>query len=154
MKQLSIEEVIELRDRQGAQKLDLWDPSDEQWDRYGGRRGGEVVSLDAWPPGQRPSRARRGDSDSSHAAADRLERRGRAEAQMRRVLAGVRAHPGSTSRELAALVEPPYELPCDEWYHAIARRLPELRRKGLVARSGDDRIPQTTSGEALRWWPA
>jgi hypothetical protein len=152
VKQLSIEEVIELRDRQGAQKLDLWDPTDEQWDRYGGRRGGEVVSLDAWPPAQRPPRARRNDSTSSHAAADRLERRGRAEAQMRVVLDAVSAHPGRSSRELAALSTPPYEMSAAEWYHAVARRLPELRRKGLVARSGDDLMPEPTSGEALRWW--
>lgn len=156
-RQLTLEDVIELRDRRGGeQKLDLWDPTEEQWDRYGLRKPGEVVSLDAWPPAQRPPRARRADPDSSHEAADALEASGRAEIQMQAVLAGVRRFPGRSSRQLADLLDAPYGLSDDEWYHAIARRLPELRQRGFVVRNGkggDEGTPAREPGEASRWWP-
>jgi hypothetical protein len=83
-------------------------------------------------------RARRADPLSSHAAADELERSGRAEAQRRQVLAVLRRWPGSTSAELAALGG------LDR--HMVARRLPELYRAGYAER--------VSAGRAcLRWWP-
>lgn len=94
------------------------------------------LTLDSWHPGARPARARRTDHDSSHAAADRAERSGAIEAQMNRVLAAVRAHPGSTSAQLSALAG------IDR--HTVARRLPDLERRGLVTR-------EKIAGEEIRW---
>jgi len=91
----------------------------------------EQLSLDDWSPGTRPSRARRRDSAGSHAAADALERTGRAAAQFALVLAMVRAHAGAsshgrTSKALAAAAS------VDRYL--VARRLPELAKRGLVER--------------------
>lgn len=89
-------------------------------------------------PGTGPPRARRSDADGSHAAADALERSGRAAAQLQAVLDATRLHPGSTSRQLAAISG------LDR--HLVGRRLPELAYRGLV-----DRV--AIHGEELRWWP-
>ena len=87
-------------------------------------------------PGTGPPRARRNDADGSHIAADRLERSGRAAAQLAAVLDAVRAWPGRTSREIAA------HTGLDR--HMIARRLPELWAHGKVTRI-------RRAGEELRW---
>lgn len=87
---------------------------------------------------RRLPRARRNDGDGSHAAADALERSGRAAQQLAAVLDAVRKHTGSTSRELAALTG------LDR--HLVGRRLPELAARGLV-----DRVH--CAGAELRWWP-
>lgn len=89
-------------------------------------------------PGRRLPRARRNDGDGSHAAADALERSGRAAQQLSDVLDAVRKHTGSTSRELAALTG------LDR--HLVGRRLPELAAKGLIHRV-------SIRGQELRWWP-
>ena len=102
------------------------------------RRPIEVLSLDTWAPGQRPPRARTTDPLSSHAAADRMEASGRMGAQMAAVLVLIERFPGSTSRELAE------QGGLDR--HAVARRCPDLERRGLVQRAG---VP----GEQVRWFP-
>ena len=88
-------------------------------------------------PGNHPPRARRTDADSSHAAADQLERSGRAAAQLQAVLDAVRRHGGSTSKELAELAG------LDR--HLVGRRLPELAAQGLVHRVA-------IQGHEIRWW--
>lgn len=73
-----------------------------------------------------PPRARTRDPLSSHAAADEGERSGRIGRQMQRVLDAIRATPGMTSGELAA------RHGMDR--HMVARRCPDLERRGLVRR--------------------
>ena len=82
-------------------------------------------------------RARRSDPLSSHAAADKMERSGKLNRQCDQVLEAVREHPGSTSRELHALTG------LDR--HMVARRLPDLEKRGLVGRT-------VVGSKAVRWW--
>jgi DNA-binding MarR family transcriptional regulator len=95
------------------------------------------TQLDIFHP-----RARRNDPLSSHDAATRLERSGRAAAQMLVVFDAVRANPGCTSKELAER--------CGLDRHMAARRLSDLWRRGLVERSGDAGRPAQYGD--LRWW--
>lgn len=98
----------------------------------------EQLSLDEWPCGTRPARARRTDPDSSHAAADRAEKSGGIGAQALATFVAVRAYPGLTSKQLAETC------PLDRYQ--IARRLPELERRGLIRRA-------STPDEEERWFP-
>ena len=99
----------------------------------------EVLSLDTWNPGQRPPRARSTDPGSSHAAATDMERSGKMGAQMAEALRLVRAYPGLTSKQLAEVSE------LDRYQ--IARRLPDLEKKGLARHVDRGR------GEQVRWFP-
>lgn len=74
------------------------------------------------------ARAANADPVTSDMAAERIEASGRATAQRRAVMAAVLAHPGCTSAELAGFAR------MDR--HAAARRLPELRKAGLVRNPG------------------
>lgn len=96
-----------------------------------------TAQLDLWSPGSRPTRARRDDPESSHRAADQAERSGRIGRQLEAALAAVRERPGLTSLELAEATG------IDRY--TLARRLPELARRGLVHR---DERP-----DGIRWWP-
>lgn len=97
----------------------------------------QTHELDTWAPGQRPPRARSTDPIGSHAAADRIESSGQAGRMMAVVLEAVRANPGRTSLELALLI--------GVERHETAKRLPDLRRRGLIESPPID-------GD-LRWWP-
>jgi len=83
------------------------------------------------------------------------------------VLAAVRRRPGRTSAEIAAAAEG--AIPNDT-YHEVARRLPELRRLGLVQHCGAPGCTGRCKGEfawceravkavgptgrpAMCWWP-
>lgn len=83
-------------------------------------------------------RARTGDPLSSHAAADALERSGRAWRQLDRVVEAVRTTPGLTSGELAA------RHGLDRYM--VARRLPEAARVGLIMR-------REIGAQEVTWWP-
>jgi hypothetical protein len=135
--QLSLDDVIERRARMNG-RLDLWEPTDEQW-RSRPRRAGEVVSLDNWPPGQKPPRARRRDPESSHETIDALEASGAHEAQLRQTLDAVLARPGLTSRELAEAFG------LDR--HLVGRRAADLAKRLWITRSKAPR-------EDVRLWPA
>lgn len=99
-----------------------------------------------------PARARSTDAETSHEAAERENRSGRASRQRARVFAMVEATPGLTSAELAARHV--------EDRSMVARRLPELRESGLLAENRHTRgaegmartctVKRTT---ALTWWP-
>jgi len=105
-----------------------------------------LAALDSWAPGQRPPRARLTDPESSHRAADELEATGRAARQMRAALVAVRAHPGSTARELSERVPPLPGMDLGTWRQTLGRRLSDLRRRGVIQR--------TRRGvEEFRWWP-
>lgn len=89
--------------------------------------------------------ARAGDPVTSHTAAAELVASGRQAVQQQAVLGAVRAQPGSTSAELAR----DFELD----RYAVARRLPELERRGLIRRDGPRRC-DATDRMAVTWWPA
>lgn len=90
------------------------------------------------------ARSRATDPITSHIAAAHVTSNGTAKAQRELCLAAVRLNPGATSAELAAAID------CER--HIPARRLPELRDKGLV-KNGDIRICRITGSKSLTWWP-
>lgn len=107
---------------------------------------GDGIACDSWAPGQRPPRARRRDPASSHRAADELEASGRAARQTQAALAAVRAHPGTTTRDLANCSPGPAGMDGGAWLHALGRRLSDLRRRGAVQRT-------RLGTDDFRWWP-
>lgn len=88
--------------------------------------------------------ARTTDPVTSHLAAEQVTASGVAKAQRELCLAAVKELPGSTSAELAAAID------CER--HIPARRLPELRDKGLV-KNGAIRVCRITGSQCLTWWP-
>lgn len=121
----------------------------------------EVCSLDRWvdrqaseraavvddhAPGLRPPRARKSDASSSHRAADDIEGSGAVAEQQRFVLAAVRAHPGSTSKELAYRSESPAGMDVTTWRYALARRATELADRDLIVRT-------LLGRDDMRLWP-
>lgn len=92
-------------------------------------------------------RARRTDPSSSHAAAAHVSRAGIARRQCGQVLAALKNYKHRTSNELAVASG------LDRY--VVARRLPELRKKGLVRCSGIRMRQDRHSGrQAMTWWPA
>src|SRR5688572_27348884 len=89
-------------------------------------------------------RARNTDPPTSHASAAEIARSGKAEEQCEIALGLVRLRPGLTSFELAV------HFGVDRY--VLARRLPELRGKGLV-RNGEDRRCKVSGREAMTWIP-
>lgn len=105
--------------------------------------------FDYLPPLAPPIEARAAHADpaTSHEAADRMTRSGRAAANAAAVLALVRANPGLTSRELSELPACPAGI--DRW--ECARRLPDLERHGRV-RKGPARACRSSGTRAVTWW--
>lgn len=95
-----------------------------------------------WPPNASPT-----DPETSMLAGEAHEASGEAGRQREQVLAGVKKFPGRTSRELAQAMK------ADR--HMVARRLPELRDRGLVV-NGAKRVCQASKDErlAVTWEPA
>ena len=91
-----------------------------------------------------PARARRTDPSTSHEAARNIESSGKAATQQRECLAAVRALPGQTSGEIAEALGGDRYIP--------SRRLPELRRYGLVA-NGEKRLCQVMATNQMTWYP-
>jgi hypothetical protein len=92
-------------------------------------------------------KARRTDPVTSHLAAAEAERNGTIGHQQEIVAALVRKHFGNTSAELAWSDD---AKGLDRY--AIARRLPELERLGLV-RKGEPRICSESGRLAVTWEP-
>jgi hypothetical protein len=92
-----------------------------------------------------PAAARSTDALSSHEAAAKVSANGVAASNRDAALAAVRAHPGSTARELAALIG------MDRV--EMGRRLPELATLGLIRR-GPMRECTVNTHKMLTWWPA
>lgn len=86
----------------------------------------------------KPAGARATDPESSHAAADRMETSGALSKQREIALRAVIAHPGYTSKEIAAASG------LDRYM--LARRLPELQELGYLRRD-------KTKARGVRWWP-
>ena len=91
------------------------------------------------------ARARRKDPQTSHEAATKLNRAGKTKAQAEAVLAAVKRFPGHTSSELAGRVG------LDRYQ--VARRLPELRKAGLVSNGQQSRPCEVTGFSAMTWYP-
>lgn len=102
------------------------------------RRVVEEMSLDNYLPGDGPARARRTDPESSHVAADTAERRGIIRRHAEIVRGAVERYPGLTSKRYADVC------PLDRVQ--VARRLPELERRGLIRRV-------SKRGAEERWFP-
>ncbi|MDE2256110.1 MAG: helix-turn-helix transcriptional regulator, partial [Betaproteobacteria bacterium] len=75
---------------------------------------------------------------------EKVERSGQASSQRAAVLKAVQALPGHTSYELANRV------PIDRY--VLARRLPELRKAGLVRNGQQSRECQVTGNNAMTWY--
>ncbi len=87
--------------------------------------------------------ARRDDPVTSHEAAAKHVATGKADPNRRLCLAVVAEHPGRTSAEIAELA--------GLSRHEAARRLPELRKDGLV-RNGGKRVCSVTKNQSLTWF--
>jgi hypothetical protein len=92
-------------------------------------------------------KARRTDPITSHLAAEHAEQTGTISRQQTIVAELVCRHPGNTSAELAWSED---AKGLDRY--AIARRLPELERLGLV-RKGEPRICSESGRLAVTWEP-
>lgn len=92
-------------------------------------------------------RARTEDPRSSKEAAKEITTTGRADREAAQVLAALRHHPGTTSRELAEI--------SGLDYHTIARRLPELRDKAFLVDNGANRPCRygSQTREVMTWFP-
>lgn len=87
--------------------------------------------------------ARTTDPPTSHLAAHKAESSGRAGGQRRVCLGHVLMFPGLTAAEIA--VKAGMER------HVPSRRLPELRRAGLV-HNGTERVCEATGRMSMTWW--
>jgi len=97
--------------------------------------------MDATPNIQTPA-ARRDDPESSHLAAEHVTATGLRRSQQQRTLEAVRANPGKTSAELAAITG------LDRFM--LARRLPEL--EPLWVAKGVMVTCTVTRRRAHCWW--
>ncbi len=88
--------------------------------------------------------ARRRDPSTSHEAAEKITASGKRASQQNEVLRMVRVYPGCTSFELAG-----GDL---ERRFMFARRLPELRKAGLIRNSIEKRVCKITGLNALVWY--
>lgn len=85
------------------------------------------------------------DPDTSRMAANRIAESGALAAQRTKCLEAVLAEPGLTAAEIAQVVG------CER--HVPSRRLPELRRAGLVSSPRDRaRVCRVTGNVSLTWW--
>jgi hypothetical protein len=116
------------------------------------RRGEFFIEPDVVLPPTQASvparhRARTDDPRSSKLAAEDVTESGRADAEAAQVLAALRHHPGTTSKELAEY--------SGLDYHLCARRLPELRDKHHLVEHGASRLCRFGSQrrEVLTWLP-
>lgn len=90
--------------------------------------------------------SRKSDPATSHDAAAKVESSGRAGSDRARLLEAVRHHPGHTAGELAMLDSVRMER------SEVSKRLPELRKMGLV-KNGEARECFARKSRMLTWWP-
>ncbi len=88
--------------------------------------------------------ARTADPDTSHEAARECIASGRLGRHMRLALSAIVKHQGCTSAELVEW--------CELNRHEVARRLPDLEKRGLV-RQGESRACWVTKRQSVTWWP-
>lgn len=90
------------------------------------------------------ARARRTDPETSHLAAQKIEKTGTAQSNRERCLESIRRRPGQTAAEVAR------DVALER--HEPSRRLPELREVWLV-KCGPKRRCDVTGNPSLTWWP-
>lgn len=90
-----------------------------------------------------PALSRSTDPHTSREAAEKVTTSGTASAQRETCLRAVREEPGLTAAEIAAR--------CGLERHVPSRRLPELRKAGLV-RNGAARECRVMGTNCLTWW--
>ena len=88
------------------------------------------------------AKSRQTDPTTSHHAARESELSGRAASQRAICLAWVNSHPGQTAAEIARAV--------GLERHAPSRRLPELRKRGVIT-NGDVRTCTVTGRQSMTW---
>ena len=88
------------------------------------------------------AKSRQTDPVTSHQAASDAELSGRAASQRAICLAWVNSQPGQTAAEIARAV--------GLERHAPSRRLPELRKRGIVT-NGDVRTCTITGRQSMTW---
>jgi hypothetical protein len=93
-------------------------------------------------------RSRRSDPQTSHDAAEHVAKSGLAADQQKRVLAAVVRWPGRTASELAENARAVSQSTLTRY--DFGRRLPELRRRGLVP-NGPARTCRVTRRQAMVW---
>jgi predicted transcriptional regulator len=93
---------------------------------------------------QNKAASRRSDPNTSKEAATNIEASGKAGTQRRKIYEFVKHHPGLTSAEIA------WELDLDRYIPS--RRLPELKRSGLVA-TGTVRMCTRQKTKCMTWLP-
>ena len=103
-----------------------------------------VFSDDVGEPLPLLAAARRTDPETSHTAAIRMNRTGRAAEQRQAVLMALHANPGSTTAELAEAMGVDRHVP--------GRRMSELEKQGMALR-GETRVCQARGTKAQEWWP-
>lgn len=86
--------------------------------------------------------SRTSDDETSHEAAEKLNRSGRRDTQKGIVLTALRAHPGSTASEIGSRSH--------LGQHVVARRLPDLLRDQLVYKT-EARECRITGNRARTW---
>jgi len=96
-----------------------------------------------WKWNRAMAKARRTDPSTSHDAARKVERAGKAENNRTKCFEALLRLGGQTSAEVAVMAG------LDR--HEAARRLPELRDANQV-RNGDKRRCSITNNMALTWW--
>lgn len=87
------------------------------------------------------AKARKTDPETSHEAARKVERKGKANAQRQKCEKQVRQYPGCTAAEYS-----------ESLGFLAHKRLPELRQAGIIA-NGTDRKCKVTGQMAMTWWP-
>jgi hypothetical protein len=90
------------------------------------------------------ARARGADPATSHEAAIRVERKGKAASQREQLASEVRLYPGLTAAEYARILGMERHVP--------SRRLPELREAGIV-KNGWARECSVMKTSCMTWWP-
>lgn len=97
-----------------------------------------------------PARARRTDPATSHEAAAKVTRSGKAAAHRQIVLDALRSHPRTTYRELAEV--------CGLEHHEVMKRLNDLRHNGdaVNPKDGDELIRRAcrVTGNSMTIWEA
>lgn len=94
--------------------------------------------------------ARTFDQPTARQAAVAMVKSGQRALLQKRVLTVVQTHPGLTSRELAKAIAAKYAVSELIGYDMAHKRLPELRKHGLVA-NGERRACAVTGMNAMTW---
>ena len=88
--------------------------------------------------------AHRNDPETSSLAAEKSRKSGKTERDRQLILGALKRHPGSTSAELAEILDIDRHIP--------GRRLPDLVKRGQVTQ-GMPRMCAACRNRSVTWWP-